>query len=1118
MRGIINALTSYSIGTGGSRDSNLSTASDNDNHTPAVKIQRLARADFQTSRVYAEQGPLAVLIRNTRRVANKTSSTIAASAITSDESNNSVDDMPSATTSAKSKRLPRGSSVKETTVSNVCAEKQEWLLVLHENLLVDSSNVNTKTDHTLCLMREQSSTSESTKITNDGDTQLFATETSSFPVILGNEASNSTGERFVKLMMRLNDHLLVFRSLEKQNACCSVNELSLRGLCESVTKHPHWSPMHIAAYYGWFAASRSSELLLYLNEPTILSSDERRGDRGELPVMLAIQQGHMEVVRSLLEAGANILAVDTDGNTAYHYAVRSQQPTMVEIIAGAVKHQGKEFSLELVNCINIHGHAALYVAAHGKRCNRSRLLCEALMRAGAETSCNLMTSAGRHSHSNVVELGSLLCKMFPDLMDVNAARNGGSVFHWCRSRDAVLKFIDLGVSIEDADEGKQTTTAGVNNIGETPLFCAVKTNRLDVCVTLLTNGAVVNARDRDGLTPLHVAVGCITRHISHSIVRCLVAFGADVSLKAGVRSSADEFHSGKTAVDIARLIENEHTRSEVLLILSVGRHANRCAYFDDAELFIDKIRIEDMPGHSGNDMHLEYDYIEQFMCKFSEHSSGAVDATSAQGLANPPFSKKYRALKPQSRSSPTKTLSVVNSMATKIRGKLRGGSSVSSMPSTSVENAGKTSPPRDVEVPTSFSAINNADASSSYCYSGCRLETVLSLDGGGIKGINHVLFLMDLEERVGVGVVDMFDWIAGTSTGGILAIMLARGLSLRQCLLTYLQVKDRVFRGKRPYSAEALEMVLEAKIGHDTRMSQLHRPKLLIPACVADRHPPGVHFFSNLSNWTAYEQLVPRAETKKGKLSTLRQQLPPEQQIAWKAARSTGAAPTYFNSFEAYVDGGLVANNPTLDALAEILEYNHVQLTAGPALFTTIKTELLNTANNNCAEYGAANGADVGASMLRAESELAPKEQVTSAPLADAPGKVRLCCVVSLGCGKGPVAALDGNIDLCRPETLWDVNSLATLAGSMNTMTRMIIEQATSTDGRQVSRARAWCRSLKVPYYRFTPRFSQHVTLDCTDDERLIQMMWETRVYLRKQHRSIEQLARLLKTMQQVKQ
>ena len=47
-----------------------------------------------------------------------------------------------------------------------------------------------------------------------------------------------------------------------------------------------------------------------------------------------------------------------------------------------------------------------------------------------------------------------------------------------------------------------------------------------------------------------------------------------------------------------------------------------------------------------------------------------------------------------------------------------------------------------------------------------------------------------------------------------------------------------------------------------------------------------------------------------------------EQEI-WRSARCSGAAPTYFRAMDRYIDGGLIANNPTLDVLTEIHKYKH---------------------------------------------------------------------------------------------------------------------------------------------------------------------------------------------------
>ena len=52
---------------------------------------------------------------------------------------------------------------------------------------------------------------------------------------------------------------------------------------------------------------------------------------------------------------------------------------------------------------------------------------------------------------------------------------------------------------------------------------------------------------------------------------------------------------------------------------------------------------------------------------------------------------------------------------------------------------------------------------------------ILCLDGGGIKGLNQIEILRQIEVTTGKNIVDLFDWIVGTSTGGIIALALVYG-------------------------------------------------------------------------------------------------------------------------------------------------------------------------------------------------------------------------------------------------------------------------------------------------------------------------------------------------------
>lgn len=73
---------------------------------------------------------------------------------------------------------------------------------------------------------------------------------------------------------------------------------------------------------------------------------------------------------------------------------------------------------------------------------------------------------------------------------------------------------------------------------------------------------------------------------------------------------------------------------------------------------------------------------------------------------------------------------------------------------------------------------------------------ILSLDGGGLRGIFSAAVLARIEEDLGVRIVDHFDLIAGTSTGGIIALGLGLGLSPRAIVEFYTNKGPRVFRDR----------------------------------------------------------------------------------------------------------------------------------------------------------------------------------------------------------------------------------------------------------------------------------------------------------------------------------
>jgi patatin-like phospholipase/acyl hydrolase len=185
---------------------------------------------------------------------------------------------------------------------------------------------------------------------------------------------------------------------------------------------------------------------------------------------------------------------------------------------------------------------------------------------------------------------------------------------------------------------------------------------------------------------------------------------------------------------------------------------------------------------------------------------------------------------------------------------------------------------------------------------------ILALDGGGIKGIFSAAVLAAVEEDLGTHIRDHFDLIAGTSTGGIIAIGLGLGFSPREILEFYLQEGGAIFanhfwtaslrRCIRPkFSSLALASALQ-KYFRDARFGDSQK-RLVIPSY--NLGEDDVYIFR-----TAHHERLRRDY----------------KVAAWKVALSTSSAPTYFPVSREVdklrlVDGGVWANNPAMVAVIE---------------------------------------------------------------------------------------------------------------------------------------------------------------------------------------------------------
>ncbi|CAK6443919.1 unnamed protein product [Pipistrellus nathusii] len=326
-------------------------------------------------------------------------------------------------------------------------------------------------------------------------------------------------------------------------------------------------------------------------------------------------------------------------------------------------------------------------------------------------------------------------------------------------------------------------------------------------------------------------------------------------------------------------------------------------------------------------------------------------------------------------------------------------------------------------------------------------DNLLCLDGGGVKGLVIIQLLIAIEKASGVATKDLFDWVAGTSTGGILALAILHSKSMVYMRGVYFRMKDEVFRGSRPYESGPLEEFLKREFGEHTKMTDIRKPKVMLTGTLSDRQPAELHLFRN------YEAPECVREPRCGQNVSLKPPTQPAEQLVWRAARSSGAAPTYFRPSGRYLDGGLLANNPTLDAMTEIHEYNQDMIRKGQG------------------------------------------------------NKVKkLSIVVSLGTGKSPQVPVTC-VDVFRPSNPWE---LAKTVFGAKELGKMVVDCCTDPDGRAVDRARAWCEMVGIQYFRLNPQLGTDIMLDEVSDMVLVNALWETEVYIHEHQEQFQKLIQLL--------
>ena len=197
---------------------------------------------------------------------------------------------------------------------------------------------------------------------------------------------------------------------------------------------------------------------------------------------------------------------------------------------------------------------------------------------------------------------------------------------------------------------------------------------------------------------------------------------------------------------------------------------------------------------------------------------------------------------------------------------------------------------------------------------------ILSIDGGGIRGIYPAAFLAGLEKRClgGASIAPYFDLISGTSTGGIIALGLASGFTAAELRDLYIERGREIFPPTRKDAIGTARRCLRGL--YQYLKFRYDREALMGILCET---------FGNRKFGEAQTRLcIPSFDGRYGEVYIFKTPHHPDfrndaKEKMTKVAAATSAAPTFFRPFEdsgyTFIDGGVWANNPIMVALVDAL-------------------------------------------------------------------------------------------------------------------------------------------------------------------------------------------------------
>ncbi|KAF5497972.1 Vegetative incompatibility protein HET-E-1 [Colletotrichum siamense] len=197
---------------------------------------------------------------------------------------------------------------------------------------------------------------------------------------------------------------------------------------------------------------------------------------------------------------------------------------------------------------------------------------------------------------------------------------------------------------------------------------------------------------------------------------------------------------------------------------------------------------------------------------------------------------------------------------------------------------------------------------------------LLSLDGGGIRGVSSILVLKEVMRQVNIDRKpedhlqpwQVFDLIGGTSTGGIIALMLGcLRMSVDECHDVYMKLSKTIFLPKRwkcNVFSRSIDLISANERYDSAKMEEL------VKQIIKERTGSRNTMLQDSLQGSPYDEelLLLRSYVNKQQ---------PDVHSAkfemWEALRATSAASTYFKEYrrgnEGYVDGAFKSNNPIFE-------------------------------------------------------------------------------------------------------------------------------------------------------------------------------------------------------------